>query len=149
MDPRGVENGESGLEAFEAAMAAGREARRKGRAAEAEPLLLRSLAIRERVAPSHPSEISNLAWSLNGLADFYVRQRRYKEAEPLYQRAVAVREQAQGPDHPWLVGIFAGYADLLDATRRPDEAARLRARSRDILARHGSPEWWRPGKGSG
>ena len=93
--------------------------------------------------------MSNLAWSLNGLADFYARQRRYAEAEPLYQRAITVREQAQGPDHPWLVGILDGYIDLLEVTQRPDEAARLRARSREILAKHGSPDWWRPGKTGG
>jgi hypothetical protein len=47
------------------------------------------------------------------------------------------------------VGIFDGYIDLLDATQRPDEAARLRTRSRELLAKHGSPEWRRRGPGSG
>jgi class 3 adenylate cyclase/Tfp pilus assembly protein PilF len=64
---------------------------------EAEPLLRRALALRERVlGPDHP----DLATSLDNLAQLYGATGRPAEAEPLYQRALAVRERALGPDHP-------------------------------------------------
>src|SRR5207302_1393940 len=58
---------------------------------EAEPLIKRSLLIREKaLGPDHP----DVARSLNNLADLYQRQRRYTEALPLFQRALAIRERA-------------------------------------------------------
>ncbi len=54
----------------------------QGRYAEAEPLLKRSLAIREKaLGPEHP----DVGTSLNNLARLYQDQGRYAEAEPLLQ----------------------------------------------------------------
>jgi tetratricopeptide (TPR) repeat protein len=73
----------------------GQVAKVQGRYAEAEPLIRRSLAIREKVlGREHP----DVARSLNNLADLYERQRRYAEAQPLFERALAIRERAVGPD---------------------------------------------------
>src|SRR5882724_11841925 len=53
----------------------------QGRYAEAEPLLKRALAIREKaLGPDHP----DVAMSLNTLAALYQERGRYAEAEPLY-----------------------------------------------------------------
>ena len=69
----------------------------QGRSAEGEPLIKRSLMIREKVlARDHP----HVARSLNNLADLYERQGRYADAEPLYLRAAAIREAALGANHP-------------------------------------------------
>ena len=69
----------------------------QGRYAEAEPLIRRSLAIREKVlGRDHP----DVARSLNNLADLYERQGRYAEACRCIERALAIRETAVGPDHP-------------------------------------------------
>jgi class 3 adenylate cyclase/tetratricopeptide (TPR) repeat protein len=64
---------------------------------EAEPLLQRALALRERaLGREHP----DLATSLDNLAQLYNATDRPAEAEPLYRRALAVRERALGPEHP-------------------------------------------------
>ena len=55
----------------------------QGNYAEAKPLYLRSLAIREKaLGPEHP----RVARSLSGLAVLYLTQGNYAEAEPLYRR---------------------------------------------------------------
>ena len=64
---------------------------------EAEPLLRRALAIRERtLGPEHP----DFATALNHLGLLYQVTGRYAEAEPLHKRAIAIRERALGPEHP-------------------------------------------------
>jgi tetratricopeptide (TPR) repeat protein len=67
------------------------------RYAKAEPLFVRSLAIREeQLGANHP----DTAASLNNLAGLYESTGRYKEAEPLYVRAVAIAEDKLCIDHP-------------------------------------------------
>src|SRR5262249_38834712 len=59
----------------------------RGHAAQAEPLYLRALRIRERaLGPNHPDVVA----SLNNLAGLYALERRFSEAEPLYLRALEV-----------------------------------------------------------
>jgi hypothetical protein len=43
---------------------------------------------------------SDVAQSLNNLAELCNDQGRYTEAEPLHQRALAIREKTLGPEHP-------------------------------------------------
>jgi tetratricopeptide (TPR) repeat protein/DNA-binding XRE family transcriptional regulator len=63
---------------------------------EAEPLLVRALAIREQqLGPDH----SYTASSLNGLAELYEHQGKYEQAASLYMRALAICEQQLGPQH--------------------------------------------------
>lgn len=72
----------------------------RGRYAQAEPLCLRALRIRERVlGPVHLL----VADSLTSLALLFWRQGRYEQAEPLYQRVLSIQEQEVGPEHP-LIG---------------------------------------------
>ena len=62
-----------------------------------EPLLKRSLAIREKqLGDNHP----DVATSLNNLASLYESQGKYEEAEPLYQRAIAILLEKLGKNHP-------------------------------------------------
>ena len=68
----------------------------QGLYAEAEPLFLRALAIREKtLGSSHP----DLATSLNNMAELYKAQSRYVEAEPLYNRALAISEKIVPADN--------------------------------------------------
>lgn len=67
-----------------------------GRYTEAEPLYVRSLAIREQeLGANHP----DTAASLNNLAGLYESTGRYSEAEPLYVRAVGIAEDKLGINH--------------------------------------------------
>ncbi|MEI6757728.1 MAG: tetratricopeptide repeat protein [Chlorobium sp.] len=77
---------------------------------KAEPLLHRSLEIREKVlGTDHPA----VALSLNNLASLLDSQGKYAEAEPLYRRAVAIHENAPGTDHPNTIIIKNNLDDLL------------------------------------
>ena len=90
--------------------------------AEAEPLLDRALAIREKaLGPDHPST----ATSLNNLAVLYDDQGRYAEAEPLYQRALAIDEKALGPDHPGTATDLSNLGELYRNQGRYEEAEPL------------------------
>ena len=69
----------------------------QGKLDEAEPLFLRSLAIREKaLGPVHPS----VATGCNNLGAFYYKQAKYAEAKPLFERALAICTAALGPEHP-------------------------------------------------
>jgi tetratricopeptide (TPR) repeat protein len=60
--------------------------------AEAESLLKKSLAIRERTrGPDHP----DVEVTLRRLAALYKGQGRSADAEPLYKRAAAIRQKLQ------------------------------------------------------
>jgi tetratricopeptide (TPR) repeat protein len=98
----------------------------------AEPLLQRSLAIREQtLGPKHP----DVANSLHNLARLYVEQRRYTEAESLYGKAIAIMEESIGPNHPDLARTLGAYVLLLQKTKRKSEAAAMNARAKEILAK--------------
>ena len=96
----------------------------RGRYAEAEPLIKRSLVIREKVlGRDHP----DVARSLNNLADLYERQGRYADAQPLYQRALSIREQAVGPDHPDTATSLNNLASFYQTVGRTADAFADRA----------------------
>jgi tetratricopeptide (TPR) repeat protein len=104
-----------------------------GRYREAEPLLQRSLAIREKaLGPDHP----DVAQSLNNLAQLYWAQGAYAKAEPLYQRSLAIGEKALGPDHPDVAASLRNYAALLRKLDRAVEAEGMEARATAIQATH-------------
>jgi tetratricopeptide (TPR) repeat protein len=68
-----------------------------GKYAQAEPLYVRALAIKEeQLGANHPST----ATSLNNLAALYESIGKYAQAEPLYVRALAIREEQLGAHHP-------------------------------------------------
>ena len=103
------------------------------RYAEAESLLKRGLAIREKaLGPEHP----DVAGSLNNLAALYDAQGRYVEAGSLYRRVLAIYEKALGPEHPSVAASLENYAALRRETGRSDEAAKMEARAEAIRAKH-------------
>ena len=69
----------------------------QGDYAKAEPLLKRSLAIREKsLGPNHP----DVANSLHNLAELYVTLGDYAMAESFCTRSLVIKEKALGPEHP-------------------------------------------------
>jgi tetratricopeptide (TPR) repeat protein len=97
-----------------------------GRYAEAEPLYVRSLAIREQeLGANHPST----ATSLNNLASLYESICRYTEAEPLYVRSLAISEKELGANHPSTATSLNNLAGLYESTGRYAEAEPLHVRS--------------------
>jgi eukaryotic-like serine/threonine-protein kinase len=70
---------------------------RQGRAAEAESLYLRVLALDQRVrAPNDP----RTARDMRGLAAVYWSQKRFAQAESLWKETLALQERSLGGDHP-------------------------------------------------
>jgi len=63
---------------------------------EAEPLYIRAMKIREKIAPEHP----DLADTLNGLADCYRKGGKDADAVPVYTRALDIRQKSLGSNHP-------------------------------------------------
>ncbi len=63
---------------------------------EAEPLFIRAMKIREKVASDSP----DLADTLNGLADVYRKTGKNAEAVPVYTRVLDIRQKALGSNHP-------------------------------------------------
>ncbi len=101
----------------------------QGRYAEAEPLYVCSLSIREQqLGTNHP----DVATSLNDLADLYELQGHYAEAEPLYMRSLSIREQQLGTNHPDVATSLNNLAFLYQAQGRYEEAEPLYVRSLSI-----------------
>ena len=94
----------------------------QGRYSEAEPLYLKSLALRKQLlGEAHP----DVAASLNNLACLYYSQGRYSEAEPLFQEALALRKQLLGEAHPDVAHSINNLALLYKSQGRYSEAELL------------------------
>lgn len=76
---------------------AGTYLRELGQYAEAEPLLVQALAIREQHLGKQDLAT---AMSLSSLAGLYSYQGKHKQAEPLVKRALAICQQRLGNEHP-------------------------------------------------
>ena len=74
--------------------------------------------------------------SLHNLANLNLWKQRYAEAESPYRQALAIQEKSLGPNHPDLAQTLTDYALLLQKTKRKSEAAAMKARAREILARN-------------
>jgi len=97
----------------------------QGKYADAEPIFQRALAILEKL---YGPEGLKVAYPLHALGIVYRDLERFDEAETLYRRAIAIRVKILGPDHPLLFEVNSGYASLLRATGRAEEAEELEAR---------------------
>ena len=103
--------------------------RQQGRYAEAEPLVMRSLSIREQqLGDDHP----DVARSLNDLANLYKFQGRYVEAEPLFKQSLSIREQQLGQDHLDVAKSLNDLATLYQWQGHYTNAEPLFARSLSI-----------------
>jgi tetratricopeptide (TPR) repeat protein len=98
----------------------------QGKYAEAEPLFLLSLSIREsQLGENHP----DVATSLNNLAVLYESQGKYEEAEPLFLRSLAIREKQLGENHPDVAQSLNNLALLYESQGKYEEAEPLFLRS--------------------
>ena len=96
---------------------------------EAERLLLRSLAIREKAQGPDDPEV---ATSLNNLAELYRKLGRLSDAEPIYRRAIAINERVGGPS---LAGSLDNLGNLLVSQARYAEAEQSLKRALAIRER--------------
>jgi CHAT domain-containing protein/Tfp pilus assembly protein PilF len=108
-----------------------------GKYDEARPLAERALEIREKtLGPEH----SDVAASLNSLANIYRRKGDYAKAEPIYQRALDIRVKALGPEHPDVAISLHTFANLHSAKGDLAKAEQLYQRALDIREKALGPE---------
>lgn len=101
----------------------------QGKYAEAEPLYLQAVAVKEKaLGKDHP----DVAEALNDLAVLYWCKENYGEAEPLYLCALAVKEQFFGKDHPCVAQTLNDFAILYRKQGRMEEAKSLHLRALEI-----------------
>ena len=116
---------------------AGNYLNKRAQYAEAEPLLKRSLDMKEKALGSeHPYT----AVSLDNLAVLYRSQGRYAEAEPLLKRALAIHENALGPEHPDTAVSLNNLAAIYRSQGRYAEAEPLLQRDLAISEKALGPE---------
>ncbi len=103
--------------------------------AEAEPLLLRALRIREAATGPDSAEVIS---TVDSLAYIEFGLKNYSQAEPYYRRLLALWERHGGPDHPMTALTLDKLAEFFAAQQRYEEAEQaantaLAARSRMYL----------------
>jgi len=102
----------------------------QGKTGKAESFFLEAL----RVYSTHGDAFaSDIAQSVNNLAELYRRRKRFQEAEQFYKRSIALTEQALGSSHPDLTVIFENLASLYADQKRYAEAEAYYRQSLTIL----------------
>ncbi len=100
--------------------------------AEAIKTAEKSVEIAENTfGPDH----SNVAISVNLLAELYRFSGKYTDAELLYKRALAIIEKALGPDHPDIAVSLNNLAEFYRDQGKYSEAEVLYKRSLPILVK--------------
>lgn len=103
-----------------------------GNYADAEPLLTRSLTIRQKKFGAESPEICA---GLNDLALLHYTQGKYEAGEKLFQRLLAILENRREPEDRELAVCLDNYAALLRKLQREEESARLQERAKKIRAK--------------
>lgn len=104
----------------------GRYLTERGRYGEAEPLLVRALAIRENLlGKDHP----DVAVTVSNLAIVYLTHGRYSDARSLHERSLRIRERALGTDHPHVAGTLSNLGNVYWHEGRYAEALPLYERA--------------------
>jgi len=70
--------------------------------------------------------------TLQGLAELYKLQKRYKESEQLHKRILSIQEQVHGQNHTIVADELEHYAEMLAACGREQEARALTERAEKI-----------------
>jgi hypothetical protein len=104
---------------------------------EAESLMLRVLAIRERRIGSDQPEVAQLHLSI---AAFEADHDRFSTADSHYIRALEIYERVYGPESEKVVSILEKYASFLLDANREEDAERVRARAKTIREKILPPE---------
>lgn len=108
----------------------------QGLYSDAEPVLVRALAIYEKnFAPEHPY----VATALNNLARIRKELAQYPEAEALYQRALSSYEKAYGSEHTAVVSALLNLAALYEQMGQYDRAEALFRRAIEIAEKTEGP----------
>ena len=115
---------------WEKSNAAGEEAYRQARYAEAEQHFTAALKEAENFGEQDP----RFALSLNNLAELYRVQGKYVEAEPLFKRSLAIREKVLGPEHPDVAASFNNLASLYQAQGNYAQAEPLFQRNASTMS---------------
>src|SRR5262245_24008171 len=92
------------------------------RAAEAETLFKRTLAIKEKALGPDHAELVDVAINL---ADLYQKQGRFPEAEPLLRRVLTIQEKTFGPNHADVAVALLALAEVYRKQGRESEAELL------------------------
>jgi tetratricopeptide (TPR) repeat protein len=95
---------------------------------EAEKLQRTVLPIFEKAHGDDPKT----ATALNNLGANLQMQTRYKEAEPILRRALTMKEKVMGSMSQSVANTLNNLAEVCEALGRKDEAAKYRARVREI-----------------
>jgi CHAT domain-containing protein len=97
-----------------------------GKYNEAVVLAKRALFITEKVLGK---EHSDVATTLNNLAELYKAQGLHEKAEPLHMRSLAIYEKVMGKEHPLVATSLNNLAELYKAQGRYEKAEPLYLRS--------------------
>jgi tetratricopeptide (TPR) repeat protein len=121
--------GDSDLLTADGSETLARQLQAQGKFSDAEPLLRRALAIRERVlGPDDP----RVADSILKLATLLGAQNRAADAERFFRRAIAVQEKAFGPDSAEVADTLYQFGEFKRTTASFSEAQTLQKRAYDI-----------------
>jgi tetratricopeptide (TPR) repeat protein len=108
----------------------------QGQLDEAEPILKRVLAMREKLlGPSH-AEVAN---TLDRLANIAIARARYAEAERILQRVLAIREPTLGANHHDTAMTLVQFSRIRHAQARYAEAEDLTTRALAVLRKGQGP----------
>ncbi|HWR58787.1 MAG TPA: tetratricopeptide repeat protein, partial [Thermodesulfovibrionales bacterium] len=100
--------------------------------AKVEPILKRSLAIREKtLGPNHTDLLS----SFTNLSSVYIRMKRFDKAELLLRRALALCERTFGMQHPSTGATLYAFGDLYYSQEKFMEAVRYYSQAYDVLTK--------------
>jgi eukaryotic-like serine/threonine-protein kinase len=115
---------------------------RLGDHALAEKLYLATIAIREKeLGP----EDSDLAATLNNLANLYYSEQRYAEAEKVHLRSIAIKEKMLGPEHYFLAQSLNNLANVYTAQKRFAESETLHRRALAVKLKALGPKHYEVG----
>ena len=109
----------------------------QGKFAQAEPLQLQAVILREQIlGGDHPLT----SYSYHNLGFLYEWQGRYAQAEAWYTRALELRESVLGPEHPSTAATLNNLARVYQMQGRYQEAEPLYHRALSIREQMLSPE---------
>jgi tetratricopeptide (TPR) repeat protein len=109
----------------------------RGKVAEAEEMIRRSLAIQEK---AYGRDNQYISWNLSLLAEVCQGQGKFEEAEGYFRRAIAIDEKSIGPDAPSVAKYLQQCAEVLRKLGNPSEADAMESRANSIRAKQSPPK---------
>ena len=104
----------------------------EGRYSNAEPILVRALAIDQKALGA---DNSTVAWIESGLAVLYRLESRYAEAETLFKQSLATSERVLGANHPEVASVLDNLGGLFQDEGRYAEAETFYRQAIEIRAK--------------